>query len=117
MVESRGGETGGLTLVEALGVYEARGYLGQFGDTSEGKVRCFTCGSVSSSEGVHVDARLRIEGASDPADESIVCAVQCPNCSARGTLVLPFGSRVRFHDAAALSTLDNAEKRTMWPRG
>jgi hypothetical protein len=111
-MESRGGVTGGLTLAEALGSFEEKGYRGQMADEPDGGIKCFTCGRASRAEDVHVDARLRIEGASDPADEMVVCAMRCPACGTRGTLVLPFGSRVRFRDARAFEGLDLSDRRT-----
>lgn len=109
-MRSRGGETGGLTIMDALEVYEERGYKSQFGAREGGTIKCFTCGEATSADRVEMDSLRRIEGVSDPADEAIVVALHCPACSARGTLTLMYGAAASPEENDALRLLKDARE-------
>jgi len=51
-------------------------------------------------------ATYRLEGASDPADMSLVDVLACPSCGSTGTLVLRYGPEADELHAAALVALD-----------
>ena len=48
----------------------------------------------------------RLEGASDPADMSLVVPLDCPDCGARGVLVLRYGPEASMEEADVLAVLD-----------
>jgi len=54
-------------------------------------LRCGTCGVESSATEQRADDVARTEGASDPADMTMVLTVTCPNCGASGSLTLGYG--------------------------
>lgn len=98
----------GLTLTDAIASLEARGFNGSFRAESQEQVKCLTCGRARHADELPMIAFERVEGASDPADESIVVGVKCPDCGARGTLVLAFGSRVMRVGAGVLSHMHSS---------
>lgn len=93
------------SMVEVLASYESRGYTGQFGAAEGAMVRCHSCRSDSPAEQVPLLAAHRFEGTSDPAEEAVVMALECPACGALGTMVLPYGPGASMEDAAVLSAL------------
>lgn len=109
-MRSRGGVTGGLTITEALHLYEERGYTGQFGAREGGAIKCFGCGALNEPSSVPMDSMRRIEGVSDPDDMSMVAAVQCPSCGARGTLTVMYGPMAPPEDNEALRRLTDARE-------
>ena len=54
---------------------------------------------------VPMEALHRLEGASDPEDEAVVAALECPACGAWGTIVLSYGPQSSAEDAAVLANL------------
>lgn len=54
-------------------------------------LRCGTCGVESPASDQRADDAQRTEGASDPADMTMVIPVTCPACGARGSLTLGYG--------------------------
>lgn len=111
-MRSLGGETGGLTILEALREYEGRGYGAQFAARPGGEVKCFTCGWRNKAVQVRLDSLRRIEGVSDPADMAVVAALECPHCGARGTAVMKYGPDAPPEDGEALRLLETLRKST-----
>lgn len=70
-----------------------------------GLVRCESCGESVEAAGVRVDSLHRVEGASDPDDMAVVVAVTCPNCGAKGALVLKYGPDASGADADVVLAL------------
>jgi hypothetical protein len=56
---------------------------------------------------VHLERLERLEGASDPDEMLAVCAVECPECQAHGTLVLTYGPETTFEDGRILPRLQD----------
>lgn len=100
----------GTTLVEVIRRLEEDGYTAQMAAEPGGMIRCFTCRHDSPADHVHLDALRRTEGASDPADMVAVAAVRCPNCGARGTVVLKYGPGATPEEAEVLALLDGADR-------
>ena len=106
-MESRGGETGGLTILEVLRDYEERGYQGQFAAREGGVMKCFSCGARNEPKQVHLDSLRRVEGASDPADMALIGALKCPSCGARGTATFKYGPDAPPEDADAMRLIED----------
>jgi hypothetical protein len=98
----------GLTLTDALRDLEARGYRGSFLHLDDGALRCEACGAQRPAEAYAAERQHRIEGASDPADESLVVGIVCPACGTKGSVLFPYGARVPRRDAAILSHIERA---------
>lgn len=98
--------TDGLQLAEAIAALERQGFTGQNTLHPRGEVGCGACGHVLSAELFEVVLHARIEGVSDPADETVVAGVRCPSCGARATLVLACGPRAGRLEAEVLAGLD-----------
>jgi hypothetical protein len=90
------------TLSALVADYEAAGFTGQFEVDPEASVRCATCGAVSAASSVPMYSLRRVEGASDPADMAAVVALSCPQCDARGTVVLTYGPAASPEDGDVL---------------
>ena len=75
---------------EAVALLQAEGYTEDFNVVGN-RVSCGKCGTDHAPSQLLVDKFFRFEGDSDPADESIVFAVRCPSCGAKGVLVSPYG--------------------------
>ncbi len=79
------------TLSEVVARYEKKGYTAQFSARAEGFVHCHKCGEETAAEQVPLRALHRFEGVSDPDDEAVVAALECPACGAWGTFVATYG--------------------------
>lgn len=101
----------GMTLTDAIAALEARGFTESFRAEPDERVKCITCARARHADELPMLAFERVEGMSDPADESIVAGVECPECGARGTLVLAFGSRVMRVGAGVLSHMHTSPPR------
>jgi hypothetical protein len=93
------------TVTEAIAQLEARGYDSSFllGEHGFG---CRSCNEVHAPERLTVEATYRFEGASDPADESIVIGVSCPECGAKGIFVPAYGAEAEPQLLMLLTLLD-----------
>lgn len=98
-------QTDGLRLDQSLEALEARGFRKQFAARPGGQVLCVGCGTLHPAHDLQVLARARIEGVSDPADESLVLGIRCPSCGAFGTLVLAYGPRAGRTDVQVLEAI------------
>lgn len=90
---------------EILREYEAKGFTGQFSVREAAMMHCHGCSEDSPAAQVPVEAMHRLEGNTDPEDEAIVLALECPACGAWGTAVLPYGPASGPEDAAVLAEL------------
>lgn len=106
-MQSRGGETGGLTLRDAIQYYESQGYKGQFGAREGGAIMCFSCQTRNDPAGVRLDSLRRIEGVSDPADMALVAALRCPACGSWGTGTFMFGPMAAPEDNDAIRKVED----------
>jgi len=77
------------TLVERMHQLDAAGWTEQL-SVSDGGLHCDGCGCWAAPEDVGVDEVFRFEGASDPADQSILFALSLP-CGHRGVLPAAYG--------------------------
>jgi hypothetical protein len=96
------------TLRETLERYEKAGFKGQFSALPNQRVQCLKCQVVHGAGKLKMQAMHRLEGSSDPADESAVVATSCPACNTRGTLVLTFGSEASLEDKLVFAALQDA---------
>jgi hypothetical protein len=104
-------QTDGLRLDESHRHMESKGFGEQFKPAKEGRVLCLACGTESPARRFTVDSQKRVEGVSDPADESLVVALHCPACGARGTMTLAYGPRAGRDEAAVLTDLPPPARR------
>lgn len=63
----------------------------QFQVVDAGDVLCLTCRNVIPADAVDASRATRLEGASDPADMTMVVPVECSACGADGSLVVAYG--------------------------
>jgi hypothetical protein len=78
------------TVTEAIRLLEGRGYRSDF-RVAEAAVHCAACNATHPPAELVVRETFRFEGDTDPADEAIVLAVECPSCGAKGIIVSAFG--------------------------
>lgn len=81
------------------------GFDGDLYAEEGGGVRCGACNEVTPAEKIDVAELRRMEGASDPADMAVVVAATCPNCGAKGTMVVMFGPEASGADSDVLAAL------------
>lgn len=79
-----------LTVVEAIDQFRGLGYVADF-SLRDGAIECGTCNHLHDVATIEIDELLRVEGASDPADEAIVVALRCRSCGCSGVLVAGYG--------------------------
>lgn len=103
---SRGGETGGASIQDALHEFENRGYTGQFRPKHGGMLECCGCGAVSPAEKVPRTALRRVEGASDPDDMASINALICPVCGEHGTAVMAYGPHASVEEGEVAQRLN-----------
>lgn len=99
----------GLRLDESLAALERQGFQHAFRPEPGALLTCTKCEIRNAAETVPVLARCRVEGVSDPSDESLVIGLQCPSCHSLGTLVLAYGPRARRTEVEVLDSLGHME--------
>ncbi len=75
-------------------------------------LRCPRCETDSPADSFVRTWTERLEGASDPADMLHVSALTCPNCSARGLFIAPFGPSATERQAAVLRALPEPRRES-----
>ncbi len=85
------------------------GFDGQFRAELDGMIRCLTCGEAASAGAQRANDVVRMEGASDPADSTIVVPVVCPHCGTAGTLIAHYGPEASAEEAEVLVALNRDE--------
>jgi len=74
--------------------------------TDDGNVECGECSTTSKTESWTAGAEHRVEGASDPDDLQMVVGLECPQCSARGAVVVSYGPTGSEKDAEFVKAVD-----------
>lgn len=92
------------TLSEAVVRLQATGYNENLSATTDGRLRCPTCGEEHDPADVVIDEQVRFEGTSDPDDESILIALTC-GCGAKGLYTTMFGPEMSAEDAEVVQRL------------
>ena len=103
------------SLVEILTSYAGAGFTIDMFVTDSGSLECGSCGAVTAADRVDVHSIRRLEGASDPADMSVVLAVVCPICHARATAVLRFGPEATEAEATVLARTNDCRRSDLLP--
>jgi len=80
-----------------------------------GRVRCESCGTTVEAASAEVVGTRRLEGASDPADMSMVHAIRCPSCGVVGALVTRYGPEASEVEADVLVALPRGSDRGIAP--
>ena len=99
----------GLTVIEAIERLRSDGYMQGFSVVG-GALRCGACGWSHSAEGVEIEVALRVEGASDPADEAIVMGLRCDACQSSGVLVAGYGPTADPVESAVVLRLGQGDR-------
>ena len=97
----------GATIEDALEALDKGGYTASFRPAGPHTIVCLACRTENHPGDVSLEDLVRIEGASDPADEAIVAGLRCPACDRRGTILLTFGPAGSADDGAILPALDD----------
>lgn len=101
------------SLREVVRNYELHGFPSQFVTRPGGNVRCVSCHRDNPARWVKLLALHRLEGESDPDEEAVVAALECPACEERGTLALSFGPSGSIEDRLVLSLLDDRREESV----
>lgn len=91
------------SLAEVVRRYEGNGFPSQFAARPGGNVRCMGCRREHPARWVRLLALHRLEGGSDPQEDVVVAAVECPACEERGTLALSYGFAAPAEDRLVLA--------------
>ncbi|MHB1261153.1 MAG: hypothetical protein ACYC2H_05500 [Thermoplasmatota archaeon] len=103
--------TDGLRLDEALQALEGQGFFTVFKPVAGGRVRCASCDLVAPADELRVEARHRVEGVRESAENALVVGLHCSGCNDRGTLVLPYGPHARRDEVEVLRSLHPMRRR------
>jgi hypothetical protein len=98
------------SLVGILAAFREEGFTYDFHTRPDGIVECGGCHAPHRAEMLEVRQLERLEGDSDPSEMLAVCAVVCPACGMRGTLVLTFGPESTREDDEVLERLTDARR-------
>ena len=77
-------------MVECMNKLHEQGYKKQF-KVTDGKLDCLECDTRYTAEQIKINEFYRFEGESDPADMSVVYAIETED-GLKGTLVESFGT-------------------------
>jgi hypothetical protein len=105
-----GAARGPATLLEAVASLQAAGYAVEMTIAPGGSVRCGSCGRLVATGDVSIERAIRLEGASDPADEAIVHGIRCPSCSSLGLLVVRYGPSASIDEAEYLNATSHQHR-------
>jgi hypothetical protein len=94
-----------ITIVEAIALLRADGFTSDFSVAPGGVVRCGACGHAHAPAELTVEATVRVEGISDPADEAAAFGLSCERCAVRGVLVVAYGPAATEDEAAVVTAL------------
>lgn len=97
---------GDTSLVSVLATFDDEGWPENHLVKPEAKMKCGNCGELSAADELTVDARHRVEGASDPSDMQAVFGITCPKCDAKGSLVASYGPEASEQDSEFTASLD-----------
>jgi hypothetical protein len=98
------------SLLGILASFHDDGFTYDFFTRDAGMVECGQCHVPHRADTLELHQLERLEGDSDPSEMLAVCAVSCPNCGIRGTLVLTFGPESTRQDDEVLELLDDARR-------
>lgn len=98
------------SLLSLLAEFRDEGFTKDFHSRPGGIVECGECHAQLRADAVELHRLERLEGDSDPSEMLAVCAVVCPSCGSRGTLVLTFGPESTREDDEVLELLDDARR-------
>lgn len=97
------------SLLDVLAELRAEGWTTDFSATVGG-LHCSACHELHHPEQARIDRIARFEGASDPDDETILVALSCTHCGARGALVASYGPSASPEDADVLVRLTDTRR-------
>jgi hypothetical protein len=112
MIDSRGGVTGGATIADFIRDFEQQGFTSEFSVRPGGRLRCSSCGRRVRAGDVSVHSLRRVEGVSDPADQSLIGALECPECGSLGTATFCHGAHCPPEDGEVLRQLHDVRPST-----
>ena len=95
------------SVVEEINDLRDRGFTADFSVTSEGQLRCVTCGHTHEPSAATVESTARFEGASNPDDQAVVFGLRCDSCGVRGVLVAAYGPTATAEEAAVITALSD----------
>jgi len=95
------------TVVEEIDALRARGYVADFRVTSDGELRCDTCGHTLDPRQATIETTARFEGASNPDDQAVVFGLRCDGCGVRGVLVAAYGPTATAEEADVITALSS----------
>jgi hypothetical protein len=98
------------SLLGLLADFRDEGYTNDFRSRPGGIVECGECHAPHRADTLELRRLERLEGDSDPSEMLAVCAVVCPSCGMRGSLVLTFGPESTREDDEVLELLDDARR-------
>jgi hypothetical protein len=93
------------SVVEEIESLRTRGYTADFSVTSDGQLRCETCGHTHRPSDAEIESTARFEGASNPDDQAVVFGLHCDTCGVRGILVTAYGPTATAEEAAVITAL------------
>ena len=86
-----------------------RGFAGDF-EVDGLLLRCQPCGRRQQPSEATIERFVRVEGPTDPADESIVFGLVCVHCGGRGILVSAYGPAASPEEASVVAGLLGPER-------
>lgn len=103
------------TMTEVIDDYRAAGFASDFFAEDGAIVRCGRCSSTLDARRLAMHSIRRLEGASDPADMTVIAATSCPVCRANGTIVLGYGPMSSATDADVLMAMQDCRNDDVLP--
>lgn len=93
------------TIVEAIQRLRTAGYVSDFFASSDGNLRCRSCGHSHDLQGIEIRETVRFEGDSNPDDEAILLALSCAD-GCLGQFSAAFGPATAAADVMVLQRLN-----------
>lgn len=94
-----------VSLIEALDRFGQAGWTANHLAAPDGHVRCGDCNVESAAASITIDARHRLEGASDPQDMIYVFGFSCPACGTPGVIAAGYGPAASEQDQRLIAAL------------
>lgn len=92
-------------LTDSLSELEGRGFQTQFVIRAGQRIMCGECREEFDAKEVTYLKGRRVDFETDPSEQSLIAALQCPSCKARGTYAFTYGPSADANEAEILRIL------------
>jgi len=92
-------------VADSLRHLEKKGFEAQFIPREGAKLQCGECRYTMSPEEIRQLTLRRVDFETDPSQQALIAALECPQCHAKGTYAFSYGPQADANEAEILRIL------------